>query len=71
MCGHPSVDFALSLVDGQNTPSDLQLEEQGDDVNGEQVRHAVERMRTVEAATAGVTGLAFAMGLVGLWGDGA
>ncbi|CAI6337361.1 unnamed protein product [Periconia digitata] len=67
----PGVEFAMSLGADKNVPSNLELEEQGDDVNGEQVRHAVERMRVVETATAGVAGLAFTMGLVGLWGDGA
>ncbi|PVI06320.1 hypothetical protein DM02DRAFT_609889 [Periconia macrospinosa] len=67
----PGVDLAVSLTAGKDALSNLELENQGDDVNGEQVRHAVERMKTTESARASVAGLAFAMGLVGLWGDGA
>lgn len=50
---------------------ELDLEAQGDDVNGEEVGQAVERMRVVEGARAVVSGLAFGMGVVGIWGDGA
>jgi autophagy-related protein 33 len=49
----------------------LDLEAQGDDVNGEQVRHAVENMQVTERVRAVVVGLSFAMGVVGMWGDGA
>lgn len=49
----------------------LDLEAQGDDVNGEQVRHAVERMKFTEGVRAAISGVAFAMGVVGIWGDGA
>lgn len=49
----------------------LDLEAQGDDVNGEEVGQAVERMRVTESVRAVVAGLVFAMQVVGLWGDGA
>jgi autophagy-related protein 33 len=49
----------------------LNLEAQGDDVNGEQVREAVERKKFNESVKATFAGLAFAMSVVGLWGDGA
>lgn len=49
----------------------LDLEAQGDDVNGEQVRQAVERKQFTERVKTGLAGLAFAMQLVGIWGDGA
>jgi len=49
----------------------LDLEAQGDDVNGEQVRVAVERKKLVEGVKAGTAGVAFGMSVVGLWGDGA
>jgi len=35
------------------------------------VRQAVEQMRAVEGVRAGVAGAAFAMAVVGIWGDGA
>lgn len=38
-------------------------------VNGEQVRGAVERFRKAEAWRTVVAGTAFAMGVVGIWGD--
>lgn len=49
----------------------MDLEAQGDDVNGEQVRQAVERKRLTEGVKAVFTGVAFAMQVVGIWGDGA
>lgn len=47
--------------------------ESGDEegINGEVVRRGVERGRLVETARTGIWGLAFFMGVVGLWGDGA
>jgi len=50
--------------------SDEELERAEQDVNGEEVRTAVEKTRLREAWRAGVTGAAFAMAVVGLWGDG-
>lgn len=49
----------------------MDLEAQGDGVNGEQVRQAVERRRLTESIKAVFTGAAFAMQVVGIWGDGA
>jgi autophagy-related protein 33 len=40
-------------------------------VNGELVRRGVERGRNVEAVRTGIWGLAFTLGVLGLWGDGA
>jgi autophagy-related protein 33 len=47
--------------------------ESGDEdlVNGEVVRRGVERGRKVEAVRTGIWGLAFTLGVIGLWGDGA
>ena len=39
-------------------------------VNGEDVRARVERFRVLEGLRASVVGVAFAMGVVGIWGDG-
>ena len=41
----------------------------GTDVNGEVVRGEIEKFQTAEAWRAGVSGLAFAMGVVGIWGE--
>jgi autophagy-related protein 33 len=67
------VDFAIGVgqKDAVNEVEEVDLEAQGEEVNGEQVRQKVERLQVVESVRAGVTGLAFAMGVVGLWGDGA
>lgn len=53
------------LLDGE-----VDLEGQ-EDVNGERVRVAVERMRVAEGVRAVVAGAAFVMEVVGIWGDGA
>ena len=68
----PGVDYAISFREGKNERRVmLDLEAQGDDVNGEQVRQTVERMKFTEGVRAAISGVAFAMGVVGIWGDGA
>ncbi|KAF2714726.1 hypothetical protein K504DRAFT_478118 [Pleomassaria siparia CBS 279.74] len=67
------VDYAIAVLkDGPNQARmELDLEAQGDDVNGEQVRQTVEKLQFVEQVRTGVAGVAFAMATVGIWGDGA
>jgi len=68
----PGVDYAVSLKEGTNERrATLNLEAQGDDVNGEQLRLQVERMKLTEGVRAVVGGLSFAMSVIGIWGDGA
>lgn len=68
----PGIDFIVSWRQGtDDRRTALALEAQGDDVNGEQVREAVERKKFNESVKATFAGLAFAMSVVGLWGDGA
>jgi autophagy-related protein 33 len=68
----PGIDYAVSWRQGSNEQrTAMELEAQGDDVNGEQVREAVERKKFNESVKASFAGLAFAMSAVGLWGDGA
>ncbi|KAI4712854.1 hypothetical protein J4E89_001829 [Alternaria sp. Ai002NY15] len=68
----PGVDYAVGLTEGGNEKRQvMELEAQGDEVNGEQVRLAVERKQVVEWVKTGLAGVAFAMQVVGLWGDGA
>ncbi|KAF2015529.1 hypothetical protein BU24DRAFT_421834 [Aaosphaeria arxii CBS 175.79] len=68
----PGVDFAIQLKEGSDASREaLDLEAQGDDVNGEMVRKNVERMQYTENVRSIVAGLAFTMATVGLWGDGA
>ncbi|KAK5008919.1 hypothetical protein BJ546DRAFT_835072 [Cryomyces antarcticus] len=43
---------------------------EGENVNGEQVQAAVEQFRIAEMVRTGVSGMAFAMAVVGIWGDG-
>lgn len=61
------------MVTPPTTASDRS--ESGDEaeinVNGEVVRRAVETNRKIEAARAGIFGLGFVMGVIGIWGDGA
>jgi len=70
------VDFALAAQDKRDgsrpraSIADLNVEKP-EDLNGEQVRQAVEGMRYTEGVRAAVSGFAFAMGVVGIWGDGA
>ncbi|ORY10456.1 hypothetical protein BCR34DRAFT_485616 [Clohesyomyces aquaticus] len=66
------VDYAIAYSEGTNEQrQQLDLEAQGDEVNGEEVRQAVERMKVTEGVRAAVAGAAFAMQVVGMWGDGA
>lgn len=68
----PAVDYAVSWREGTDEKRQvLDLEAQGDQVNGEQVRQAVERKQFAERAKTGLAALAFAMQIVGIWGDGA
>jgi autophagy-related protein 33 len=68
----PTIDYAVSFRSGASEKrTTLDLEAQGDDVNGEQVRQAVETKRLTESIKAVCTGLAFGMQVVGIWGDGA
>ncbi|CAO2651541.1 Nn.00g041110.m01.CDS01 [Neocucurbitaria sp. VM-36] len=68
----PAVDYAVSWREGTDEKRQvLDLEAQGDQVNGEQVRQAVERKQLAERAKTALAGLAFAMQVVGIWGDGA
>lgn len=45
--------------------------EEGGSVNGEKVEAEMRRERKVQAVRALVIGVGFAMGVVGIWGDGA
>ncbi|KAF2431782.1 hypothetical protein EJ08DRAFT_648737 [Tothia fuscella] len=63
-----SMEESGVIVGGGVSGSDSGEEEL---VNGEMVRKGVERGRVVEGVRTGIWGLAFAMSVVGLWGDGA
>jgi autophagy-related protein 33 len=66
------VDYAIAAKQGGNERrAVLDLEAQGDDVNGEEVRQAVERLKFTEGVRASVAGLALALQVIGIWGDGA
>lgn len=68
----PGIDAVVSWRQGTSeTRTNEDLEKQGDEVNGEQVRVAVENKKFNEGIKAGMAGLAFCMATVGLWGDGA
>ncbi|KAF2100929.1 hypothetical protein NA57DRAFT_74526 [Rhizodiscina lignyota] len=57
---------SVSSENGETSGSEHDEEE----VNGEELRRAMERFRTVQGIRASVNGLAFVMGVVGIWGDG-
>ncbi|CAA9963216.1 hypothetical protein PTMSG1_06584 [Pyrenophora teres f. maculata] len=67
----PGVDYAVSFTEGSDERMVMELEAQGDEVNGEQVRQAVERKQRTEWVKTALAGAAFAMQVVGMWGDGA
>jgi len=81
----PGVNKLVRRMSGQVVQEPAMMEESGvivgassssdsgdeDIVNGEVVRKGVERGRMAESVRAGIWGLAFTMGVVGLWGDGA
>jgi len=64
----PAMMEESGVIVGASSSSDSGDE---DIVNGEVVRKGVERGRMAESVRAGIWGLAFTMGVVGLWGDGA
>ena len=68
----PGVDYAVSAMEGPAEKRQImELEAQGEEVNGELVREVVERRQRTERVKTGLAGLAFAMQVVGIWGDGA
>lgn len=58
-----------SYIDAAGNESTIDISA-SQDMNGEQVRNSMEDWRIAEALRAGVTGLAFCMAVIGLWGDG-
>jgi autophagy-related protein 33 len=46
------------------------VEEDVDDVNGEEVERRAREQQWVEFVRCGVSGFGFAMSVLGLWGDG-
>lgn len=57
------------VIIGSNGSSEDGEEQEA--VNGEIVRRGVERGRKAEAVRTGIWGLAFMLGVVGIWGEGA
>lgn len=69
-------DLGLSALAGKKKATtkkdeDLVVVESATDVNGEAVEQDMERERKLQSARAWFSGIALAMGIVGLWGDGA
>ncbi|KAF7539012.1 hypothetical protein G7Z17_g12503 [Cylindrodendrum hubeiense] len=56
------------LGDSHSEPAS---EEDIDDVNGEEVRASVEGLARSYIARTGLSALAFALAVIGIWGDGA
>lgn len=47
------------------------VKRQVEEVNGEEVERKAREQQRLEFVRTGVSGLGFAMGVVGIWGDGA
>ena len=47
------------------------VDEDVDDVNGEEVERRAREQQWIEFVRCGVSGVGFAMGVLGIWGDGA
>lgn len=46
------------------------VDENVDDVNGEEVERRAREQQWIEFVRCGVSGLGFTMGVLGIWGDG-
>lgn len=68
-------DLGLPALAGKKKTAkkeeDLVVVEPATEVNGEIVEQEMEQERKLQRARAWLSGLALAMGIVGLWGDGA
>lgn len=61
------------FVDAGRSVGDLREESENaetEEYNGEEVRKSMEQWRVAEWIRTGTTGVAFAMAVVGIWGDG-
>jgi autophagy-related protein 33 len=56
--------------ESEGATSETELEE-GDEVNGEEVKQGMERFVVSSVVKAALSGVGFAMAVVGVWGDGA
>lgn len=61
-----ALNLAMSKVMGARV-----VEEEVGEVNGEQVEKKAREQQWIEFVRMGVSGVGFAMGVVGIWGDGA
>lgn len=58
---------SAATSDRDSEGSEVDVEE---DVNGEEVREGVERLVVGSATKAVLSGIGFAMAVIGIWGDG-
>ncbi|KAJ5720073.1 hypothetical protein N7493_006951 [Penicillium malachiteum] len=59
----------LNRVSPTKKDDDLVMVETDEDVNGESVQREMDRERRLQRARTWLAGIAFSMGIVGLWGD--
>ena len=59
----------LGASDRDSETSEVEVDSE-EDVNGEEVRQGVERLVVGSALKAVLSGVGFAMAVVGIWGDG-
>jgi len=64
-------DSEYVTVEDETEQKDQKKPNQQSSVNGEQVEMSVRKAQTAEFRRAGIAAVGFAMGIVGLWGDGA
>ncbi|EME45575.1 hypothetical protein DOTSEDRAFT_71321 [Dothistroma septosporum NZE10] len=65
-----AISGGLNLLMDSGTKHAVAIEDVGD-VNGEEVERRARKQQMLEFARAGVAGVGFLMGVVGIWGDGA
>lgn len=65
------MDASYEVLGTSDRESEASGEDMDDDVNGEEVREEMEGFMWTQVIRTCVAGTAFAMSVVGIWGDGA
>lgn len=65
-----ALDASYEVLGDSHSEGQGSASESDEDVNGEEIRAAVEQFRLGQTVRAAVSGIGFAMSVVGIWGDG-
>lgn len=65
------MDASYEVLGASDRESEASGEDVDDDVNGEEVREEMEGFMLTQIVRTCISGVAFAMSVVGIWGDGA